>query len=90
MTSEFVNKDKILKEFQAILALEEEAAKAYQQLAQDCDDPIARALLQEIAKEEAAHVTFARKLVEIASKQMASRVNSLVKLNAKSSLELKF
>lgn len=56
----------ILKEFQTILALEEEAAAAYLQLAEDCDDAEAGEMLRRIAREEVAHVAIAKELVKLA------------------------
>lgn len=56
----------VLKEFQAILALEEEAARAYHQLSEDCDDGEAKRILEKTSREERAHAKIAKKLVEIA------------------------
>ena len=56
----------ILKEFQAILGLEEEAAKTYHQLAEDCDDAEIKMILEQISQDEWTHVKIAQKLVEIA------------------------
>ncbi|MCE9625461.1 MAG: hypothetical protein K8R69_08440 [Deltaproteobacteria bacterium] len=56
----------MLKEFQTILALEEEAATVYLQLAEDCDDAEASEILRRIASEEVAHVAIAKELVKLA------------------------
>lgn len=65
--SDFVklSKGEILREFQTILALEEEAAAAYTQLAEDCDDAEASEMLRRIAREELAHVAIAKELVKL-------------------------
>lgn len=64
--SEKIFGDALLKEFQTILALEEEAAAAYFQLAEDCDDAEASQMLLRIAREEVAHVAIAKELVKLA------------------------
>lgn len=58
----------ILKEFQTILALEEEAARLYRQLAEDCDDALASEMLLRIARDETAHVAIAQELVKLAKR----------------------
>ena len=60
----------ILKEFQTILGLEEEAAWAYHQLAEDCDDKEVKKILEQISNEEWAHVVIAQKLVKIAKRAL--------------------
>ena len=61
-----IRPDQILREFQVILALEEEAANAYSRLAEDCDDAEASEMLRRLAREELAHVAIAKELVRMA------------------------
>jgi len=61
-----LKREEILKEFEVILALEEKAAHTYRQLAEDCNDPQAKAWLEQISKEEFAHRAIAKKLVQLA------------------------
>lgn len=60
----------IVREFQEILSLEEKAAQVYHQLAQDCDHPEVRRMLEKMAGEEREHAGYARELVEIVTKYL--------------------
>lgn len=73
----------VLREFQAILALEEEAALTYQQLAQDCPDEEAKKILFQISEEEFSHRKIAQKLVELAAKALKKKKPSRKKLHEK-------
>jgi len=61
--------EEILKEFQVILALEEKAVRVYRQLAEDSEDTQIKSILEEIAGEEAMHVSLARELVRLAKEK---------------------
>ena len=55
----------ILDEFNIILQLETKISQTYEQLAQDCDHPQAKKLLQYIAKKESQHNHIAQELIQI-------------------------
>lgn len=62
--------EEMIKEFQVILALEEKAARCYEQLASDCDDAVIKEWLNGVAKEEWAHVAIAKKLLDLVEKKI--------------------
>ncbi|MFO1519837.1 MAG: hypothetical protein U1F57_09285 [bacterium] len=66
--------DVFLKEFQVILALEEEAAQAYHQLALDCPDPDVGLELEKISQDERKHARIALNLVRLVRKCLKAKL----------------